>query len=339
MKHRIFIGALFPFLLALTACWDDNAAMEATPNSDLLRTMDVVVAGDDTQGVIHVEANCAWTATTEAAWVSLGSGNGNGTGDIVLTLTQNPSVTDARTATVLLKTAHGVVRSVSVRQLRGALLNVSPTSQSVPALGGQYAFSVSSNKAWSPRSDCNWLTDFSPTSGGEASGTGVTFVCQDNTSLTPRTGTIIVETQDQRQSMEVTVTQAAGELPVVGALELQDCTGTQAMLVCTSVTSMFAVTEYGICYGITENPTLADPKVVVGTPVPEEKAFQTAPENASGFTATLTGLTSGTTYHARAYAISAVGTAYGSDFSFDALPMPGNADNPRPQFIKKQSIP
>ena len=27
MKHYIFIWALFPFLLALTACWDDKAAM------------------------------------------------------------------------------------------------------------------------------------------------------------------------------------------------------------------------------------------------------------------------------------------------------------------------
>lgn len=334
MKHYIFIWALFPFLLALTACWDDKAAMEATPNSDLLRTADVAVAGDDTRGVIHVEANCAWTATTEAAWVSLDCGGGNGTGDIVLTLTENPSPTDARTATVLLKTVHGVVRPVTVRQLRGALLTVSPTSLSVPSLGGQYSVRVTSNKDWTLRSDCNWLTGFSTTSGGEVSAMDITFVCQDNTSLTPRTGTIIVETQDQRQSMEVAITQAAGELPVVGTLELQDCTGTQAMLACASVSSMYPVTEYGICFSATENPTTADPKTVVGTPAPEDGTFQTLPVNASGFTATLTGLTSGSTYHARAYAISAVGTAYGPDFSFDALPMPGNGDNPRPQFVR-----
>lgn len=68
------------------------------------------------------------------------------------------------------------------------------------------------------------------------------------------------------------------------------------------------ITERGIAYGTGLNPTTAGSKVTVaGT--------------TGAFTGNITGLTSNTGYHFRAYAINAKGTTYGSDVAFTTLPI------------------
>jgi uncharacterized protein (TIGR02145 family) len=63
------------------------------------------------------------------------------------------------------------------------------------------------------------------------------------------------------------------------------------------------VTARGVCWSLTINPTTSDSKTVNGT-------------GAGIFTSSLTGLTSGTTYHVRAYATNSIGTSYGNEFIF-----------------------
>lgn len=67
-----------------------------------------------------------------------------------------------------------------------------------------------------------------------------------------------------------------------------------------------SVSERGICYGQSSNPTISHSKVVCG--------------NGNGsFTAILVGLTANTTYYIRAYAITKVGIAYGNEVVFNTL--------------------
>lgn len=62
----------------------------------------------------------------------------------------------------------------------------------------------------------------------------------------------------------------------------------------------------GVCWSTNLNPSLNDSKTVEAI--------------ANGqYVSNLTGLTGGTTYHVRAYATNAIGTAYGSDMSFATL--------------------
>ncbi len=63
------------------------------------------------------------------------------------------------------------------------------------------------------------------------------------------------------------------------------------------------VTERGICWSENENPTLNDSHVAAGT-------------GTGVFTAAMTGLEIGVTYHVRAYAVNEKGTAYGLDREF-----------------------
>jgi hypothetical protein len=64
-----------------------------------------------------------------------------------------------------------------------------------------------------------------------------------------------------------------------------------------------AVTERGVCYATTQNPTTANSKLAIGT-------------GTGIFSGTVSGLTSGTTYYVRAYAINSKGTAYGEQITF-----------------------
>ncbi|MFN9709847.1 MAG: FISUMP domain-containing protein [Bacteroidota bacterium] len=71
------------------------------------------------------------------------------------------------------------------------------------------------------------------------------------------------------------------------------------------------VTQRGICWATTQNPTTANNTAVSGT-------------GTGSFTANLTGLTANTTYYVRAYAINTAGTAYGNQLSFTTTQTPVN---------------
>ncbi len=66
------------------------------------------------------------------------------------------------------------------------------------------------------------------------------------------------------------------------------------------------VTERGVCYSTSQNPTTSNSKVTSGT-------------GTGSYTCNLTGLTANTTYYVRAYAINSNGTSYGSQVSFTTL--------------------
>lgn len=63
------------------------------------------------------------------------------------------------------------------------------------------------------------------------------------------------------------------------------------------------VTARGVCWGTNPNPTIADKKTNDGAGIAD-------------FTSSLTGLTTGTTYYARAYATNLAGTSYGEQVTF-----------------------
>lgn len=82
------------------------------------------------------------------------------------------------------------------------------------------------------------------------------------------------------------------------------------------------ITERGFVWSTSANPTTADSKVTVaGT--------------TGAYAGAMTGLSSSTTYHFRAYAINALGTTYGADTTFDTTAgggggttYPGNVSSP-----------
>ena len=113
---------------------------------------------------------------------------------------------------------------------------------------------------------------------------------------------------------------AYGNMITFAAMEILPATVTTSAI--ASILSTYAVTggnitsnggakvmEWGVCWSTSVNPTTSS--VVYNI---------TGSEGGSGvFTATLTGLTVGTTYFIRAYATNSAGTAYGDQLSFTTL--------------------
>ena len=118
---------------------------------------------------------------------------------------------------------------------------------------------------------------------------------------------------------------------------LRDATGSESLPTVTTntvsnITATFAtcggvvtsdggatVTARGVCWSISQNPTVSDSHTTDGSGM-------------GGFTSSLTALAAGTTYYVRAYATNSQGTVYGNEQSFttmnstgDGQPCPGAA--------------
>ncbi len=79
-----------------------------------------------------------------------------------------------------------------------------------------------------------------------------------------------------------------------------------------------AVTEYGVVY----SPTIQEPAIPTGSATdPKKVSVSGSPGTASEFTVPISGLTPGTTYYLRVYAVNAADTAYSNNFNFTALPI------------------
>ena len=110
------------------------------------------------------------------------------------------------------------------------------------------------------------------------------------------------------------VTFTTGILPTVTTQAATSITGTTASGngTITNLGIPASVTDYGVCWSSSNaTPTTTDSKVSKGA------IGSTGP-----FIASITGLTAGTTYYARAYATNAVGTSYGSVITFTTLNAP-----------------
>jgi hypothetical protein len=100
-------------------------------------------------------------------------------------------------------------------------------------------------------------------------------------------------------------------VPIVATGTSGSITRTTAEISANDVTSdgNSTITERGVVFSTSPNPTTADTKVVVsGT--------------TGTFNASLTGLVSGSPYYVRAFATNAIGTAYGSGINFNANGVP-----------------
>ena len=79
-----------------------------------------------------------------------------------------------------------------------------------------------------------------------------------------------------------------------------------------------AVTEYGVVY----SPNIQEPAIPTGTATdPKKVSVSGSPGTTEEFTVPISGLTPGTTYYLRVYAVNAADTAYSNNFNFTALPI------------------
>ncbi len=155
-------------------------------------------AAGATTGTVAVTAGtgCAWTATSNAAWLTITSGaSGSGNGSVGYSVAANTDA--ARTGTMTI-----AGQTFTVNQASGCTYSISPTSAS-PAAGattGTVSVTGGAGCAWTATSNAAWLTI---TSGASGTGNGsVGYSVAANTGAA-RSGTMTIAGQT------FTVNQAA----------------------------------------------------------------------------------------------------------------------------------
>ena len=121
-------------------------------------------------------------------------------------------------------------------------------------------------------------------------------------------------------SVRCVLNEGSATFPVVTTNTVSDITSSTAT--CGgNVTSdgSAIVTERGVCWSTSQNPTISGSKTTNGS-------------GTGSFTSSITGLSAGTTYYVRAYATNSAGTSYGNEVSFTTATIDGQPCSGTPTF-------
>lgn len=162
----------------------------------------VAAEGGSQQVGVTTTAGCAWTAVSNASWITVTAGaSGTGNGQVAYTAAANAGATRTGTLTIA-----GVTLTVT-QPAAACGFAITPSSQAVPAAGGTGSVAVTARGdcSWSASANADWLQI---TSGASGTGNGtVGFSAAANATSTTRIGTLTIAGQT------FTVTQAAPPAP------------------------------------------------------------------------------------------------------------------------------
>ena len=149
---------------------------------------------DDITVNVTAESGCAWTATTDASWITVAAGrSGSGNGTVRLSVEANPGAPRSAVVTI-------AGHPFTVRQDGNCSYSIKPTWYHAGRGPDNIRVNVTapSGCTWSAKSPVTWVT---VTEGRDGSGDGVVQLRVDANSGPPRTTqlTIASETFDLRQ--------------------------------------------------------------------------------------------------------------------------------------------
>jgi hypothetical protein len=147
------------------------------------------VAAEATNGVtvaVFAAVDCAWTAASHAAWLTIASGaGGSGNGTVAFNAAANAGGARSGTLTIGGKT-------FTVNQAAACLYAINPSTQSISAAGGagsSVAVSTAAGCAWTATRNAAWLTI---AAGASGSGNGSVAFSVAANSGSARTGTLTI---------------------------------------------------------------------------------------------------------------------------------------------------
>ena len=183
-----------------------QAAAAPPPCTYSIAPLNQSVNANANTGTVAVTAGtaCAWTATSNAPWLSVTSGaTGTGNGSVGFSIAANPGA--ARTGTLTIAGQTFTVTQAAF--VPPCMYSINPNNQNFAALGGSgtVAVTTAAGCTWTAASGAPWIT---VTSGASGAGNGsVVFSVAANVGIA-RTGTLTIAGQP------FTVMQAA----VIGPL-------------------------------------------------------------------------------------------------------------------------
>lgn len=221
MKHKKYsIVMMLPIIAAvMTACSGDNLEAEVVSGDRLAAGTVINVSGEASKDhVIPVEANCAWTVTTDVNWITItqpAAGRGSGSQNILFDVAAS-TVPTTQTGTITIKTGDGIERIVTVNQRPGAIVVVpSPASMFFTYEGGTQTLEVTSNSQWTATSSIEWLTI---NNGPSVSGEGnqqLTIHANENPNSDGIVGAITLTDVDHKAAPVTVYVEVGGRTPML----------------------------------------------------------------------------------------------------------------------------
>ena len=219
MKHKKYsIVMMLPIIAAvMTACSGDNLEADVVSGDHLAAGTVINVSGEASKDhVIPVEANCAWTVTTDVNWITItqpAAGRGSGSQNILFDVAAS-TIPTTQTGTITIKTGDGIERIVTVNQRPGAIVVVpSPASMFFIYEGGTQTLEVYSNSQWTATSSIDWLTI---NDGQSVNGEGdqqLTIRAKENTNSDAIIGAITLTDVDHKADPVTVYVQVGGRTP------------------------------------------------------------------------------------------------------------------------------
>lgn len=265
-----------------------------------------------------IEGNTDWTVYSKPEWCDIEKTSGkSGKEDLLVKVGENPNTTN-REGQIVLKGETTAYINVS-QYGKSYTLTVSEKNFYFNTIDEPKSFVLTCNGSWRLSIDnSSWChASKSVGSSNTPDGETITITCDPNNTTGNREANVTIVAGNDAKVETVKVTQLAGTLPVVTEPQYEELSSTQLKLT-ASYESLFDVTEYGFCYGLSPEPTQ---RTKVG-------------ENGgkSGKIETTVPVVDGNTYYIRSYAVSAVGTKFSSDIKVTTKGQkPGKEDNPSPQ--------
>jgi len=296
-----------------------DVTISQSPNAESLELGTSTISFTNAAGSqdVTVTSNTHWTITGAASWLTLNKTEGDNNGSVSITVESNTSKSE-REVVLTFTGSGGISKQLTVKQQGDTSTDfrVSTSEISATATAGTVQFNIIGDAQWAISSNKNWATPNAMSGEGNAN---IIVSLSDNTSEGTREAVITVTSNTKSET--VTIRQSAGAKPTITAVNV-NYDNKNSAIVSFSYSSMFPVTEFGVCYNSTGQPTIND-----------------AHQSESGDTTqgspsiSLAGLTYGTTYYVRAYAKSAVGIQYSESVSFTtANDWPGGDDNVTPDI-------
>lgn len=164
---------------------------------------------------LTINSNYPWTYVSgETSWCTIDtkSGDGEGADTINVSVTENASTSQTRSATLLFKNEKGLEGRVTVSQEvhEAYTVSVQPTSVTLQkASGSQANITISANQGWSISGTPAWAT--LSKSSGTGNDTVTITAASENTSTDERSATLTI-TGSQSGSATVTLKQNATEV-------------------------------------------------------------------------------------------------------------------------------
>lgn len=150
-----------------------------------------------------------------------------------------------------------------------------------------------------------WIT-VTPTSATVSASTKLTVLVDRNVAAGKYSGTIIITANSEQMTVPVYMQVAGGVKPVISVQSISEVGQTTAKINgLLTLEGGLSVSDYGVCYATTSNPTVNNTKISRG-----------GSSSSQSFVCQLSGLTPGTQYHVRAYAVSDGNTYYGNEKTF-----------------------